>query len=184
MTRTEDNRLALLATILDHQVEMAGSEGIEERRLVEVLTTGPGLTARERQMLWLSPAARNAYLAIKEQIVAETEAKLRRARLRLDVLPLVAGGGADVLTLDGDDFQVVAQLHRGERELWVITLRLNSRFRSLLPAMARIRLSDDGDLEWLEGCPNAVGEIYAAWAHEHVSPRERLGAHGLRVELA
>lgn len=184
MTQREDGRMALLRAVLEQQVEPVAAGHIEEARLEQALTSGPAFTANERQLLWLSPGTRNAYLAVKARVVAEMAERLQESGVHLAAAAMVAGGGADVLTVEGEGFKVVAQRHDGQPESWVVTLRLTARFRALLSPMTRLRLVDAGGLEWLCGRPNQQGEINAAWPHDDVSPRSRLAEYGLRIEPA
>lgn len=166
--------MALLAAILDGQVERVPAGVIEERRIVEALTTGPGFRPDERRQLWLSPAARNTYFSVKERLRRELEERLSAAHVELRVVPLVAHGGAQALTVDGKDFTVVMQDYTQEAGEWVISLRLKSRLREQLYPMTVGRLVDSEGLEWLSGRPGSRGEINSTWRHERISPRDRL----------
>lgn len=181
MTQVDRGMEALLAAILDMQHHEVTSATMTQERIVEALTQGPGFTGEERRLLWLSPDARNTYLAIKKQLVRTLESELRESGIEMEIAALAAGAGdGDVLIVEGKDWSVVLQRDEGD---WTISLRLGSAFRARVPPMAVVRLVDDGGLEWLSGRLDEHGEINTVWTHPDMSPHVRCDEHRLRLDL-
>lgn len=59
----------LLSEILDSQIENGRQARIPDERLLQALTTGPGLTDDERRKLLLSPVIRMDYKRVKDSLI-------------------------------------------------------------------------------------------------------------------
>ena len=172
MARVGQGVQALLAEILEAQLGRAEAENIPQERIVEALTRGPGLTNEEKRLLWLSPEARDTYLAIRRRLSRSLEQRLRDRGIEMETTLLAASGGeTDNFSCEGEGWTVVAQKDGGE---WIVSLHLKETARQAIPPMTTLQLVDKGGVEWLRGRPDESGDINAVWPHARMSPADRV----------
>ena len=144
----------LFLEILNSQLESGRYPPLDEKRVRESLTRGPGLTEDEQIILLLSPLARHDYQQVKKKIQEETRLRLYAQGVETELLAMAASSeDGDKMILKGNGFTVT--LYRQENH---DTLYLQNIY-----PMTPLRLIDSGGLEWLRGRPDANGEITASW---------------------
>lgn len=167
----------LISAILARQLETGRYGEIRQDRLREALTTGPALSEAERSILLLSPVAREDWNQASKEIADELRERWAALDIELKLVPLAAATESDapVIALNGDGFSVVLYRQDGEGHSWVILVQLGTQIRNTIDPMTRLRLVDDGGLEWMEGQPDSSGEMTALWqdVKENLADRAR-----------
>ena len=175
----------LLAALLNSQIEPDNSPIIDNMRLYEAFTTGPGLNNEEQRILCLSPTSRARYLQIKRKINAEIRSRWRAQGLALSLIAKAAAAQNTLLDFQAADGSFSVTLYRQDDAdmPWMILLRLSPRVRDTLHSTTMIRLVDSGGLEWVRGRPDARGEISFGWYDLQNPAEQRLREYALTLDL-
>lgn len=153
----------LLSKILDTQIETGQYRGINEQRLRQALTTGPGLDHEEQSLLLLSPVIRHDYKRIRHEIKKELTQQLQNQGVEMQLLAFAAASTEDKVVMQNNGFSVTLYRQNDIGIPWIILVQLGPSYIQAINPMTILRLVDSGGLEWLRGKPDANGEITGTW---------------------
>ena len=154
----------LFLEILNSQLESGRYPPLDEKRVRESLTRGPGLTEDEQIILLLSPLARHDYQQVKKKIQEETRLRLYAQGVETELLAMAASSeDGDKMILKGNGFTVTLYRQENHDTPWVLLVQVGPLYLQNIYPMTPLRLIDSGGLEWLRGRPDANGEITASW---------------------
>ncbi|WP_295581499.1 hypothetical protein [uncultured Lamprocystis sp.] len=152
-------------------------------RTAEVLSGRRGFDDRERAALLRSPAARDRLRFLAE--VRRAEQILQWKESAADdglMLQAAAGGPIEPVTLSNQDFTLTLLPLDPAGQEWMLHLRLAARLVAGF-AGSPLRVRDEQGATWLQGSPDADGELSAPWLLGG-SPVDRLATSRLVIEPA
>ena len=170
-----------LAAILALQDESKATGVLTETRARQALTDGPPLTIEERRLIWLSPDARDLFLAVRRQVRADMMERIRNAGLGVASRRLAASGG-DTEEIVGEGFTVSIfhdDVPGGE---WSISVELEEAYRALIGPETVVILKDAGGHVWASGVPDSRGCFSGVWDLVNETPQQRLQKFNLMLQ--
>lgn len=170
----------LLAAIFATQDESKADGILTEERVREALTDGPVLTVEERRLIWLSPDARELFLAVRRQVRADMLERVRDAGLGTAERRLAASGG-DTEEIAGNGFTVTIFHDDVPGAAWSISVELSAEYRALVGAATTVVLRDSGGHVWAAGIPDSHGCFSAIWELSE-APLQRLQKYDLLLQ--
>ena len=174
---------ALLAAMLEQQLEEDEIRALDEARMRESLTTGPELNDEEKALLLRSPLARYRYQDMQAEIAEEVTETLRRQKIDTRILPLAAADKSDTHTFSCTGYRVILYDKKKYGIPWMILLQLEKPLRDAINPFTVVRLVDSGGLEWMRGRPDANGELTVSWIHSDTDLLERARRYELNLEI-
>ncbi|MBJ7402192.1 hypothetical protein TSA1_26665 [Bradyrhizobium nitroreducens] len=179
MTNRYNTRL--LSAILGTQDERKATGALSEERARQALTVGPPLSPDERRLIWMSPDARDVFLAVRRQVRADAMERVRDAGLGTAERRLAASGGnADEIV--GNGFTVTVFRDDIPGAEWSVSLQLAPEYLALIGSSTAIVLRDSGGHVWVSGLPDSQGCVSVVWELSTESPRSRLQRFSLALE--
>jgi len=174
----------LFSSMLDQQIESGNAGTISRERIERILTSGPGLSQREKQVLLRSPIARYEYYDTKSKILVSIKRKLAQQHINTEIVPLAAtDDSADRHIFSCTGFRVTIYDKKAFGIPWVILLQFGTTFMKVIHPMTVVRLVDSGGQEWLRGKPDENGELTASWLDVETDLLDRVRRFSLNIEL-
>lgn len=178
----DSDRFRLLDAILASQTEGAAGAVIEEDRIRQALTDGPGFTDAEKRILWLSPDTRSLFLEVRREIRQDLSDRVRAAGYGEPKRLLAASGGESEERISGHGWTLWIFHDDIPGSEWSLSLQLAEDYMRLLPAQTIVALKDSGGQTWLSGIPDSSRRIEMVWGNDSESPFGRLKRYDLFVE--
>jgi hypothetical protein len=151
--------------------------------MAEVLAAHRGFDDRERAVLLRLPAVRDRLRFLAE--ARRAEQFLRWKELAVDnglALCAASGGPIEPVTLSNPDFTLTLLPLDPFGQEWMLHLRLAARLVVGF-AGSPLRVRDEQGVTWLQGTPDADGELSAPWLCAG-SPVDQLATNRLVIEPA
>jgi len=181
MIMTRDSTDDLLLQVMGQQVDDGDTSDLDEARIEQALTSGPGFSEAESRELWRSPFTRSTLMEVKERLCRE----LRHRWQEEDRVPFAelraAAAGDGVVTVQGKGFTLTIFPQDDTMAPWILSLEVDAEHCRELGAGLRFQLIDSGGMVWLTGRPNSRGEINDEWYDRSISPQDRLIKHHLSL---
>ncbi|NPU11378.1 hypothetical protein HL666_11445 [Bradyrhizobium sp. 83002] len=178
---TQRYNIRLLSAILDTQDERKADGILSEERARQALTVGPPLNRDERRLIWISPDARDVFLAVRRQVRADLMERVRDAGLGTAERRLAASGG-DADEIAGNGFTVTIFKDDIPGAEWSVSVQFASEYLALIGPSTAVILRDTGGHVWVSGRPDSQGCISGVWELSTESPRSRLQRFSLTLE--
>ena len=170
-----------LAAILALQDESKAGGTLTEDRARQALTVGPPLTIEERRLIWLSPDARDLFLAVRRQVRADMMERVRDAGLGT-VTRRLAASGSDTEEVSGAGFTVTIFHDDVPGSEWSISVELGEAYRTIVGPETVVVLKDAGGHVWASGVPDSRGCFSGVWERNVETPQQRLQKFDLMLE--
>lgn len=182
MNRTE---LTILAAALQAQDGSASADYVSAERIREALMQGPPLSPEEEAVIWGSPDARDLYFTVRRMVRREAEFNLQAAGFGAELRLRAAQGASETESVRGVGFVLTIFRDRvGEDEEWSLWLQVEAELRNNLPKNMPVCVRDNGGLTWIEGKPDAQGQVTCVWNHQAETPLERLGKFTISIGIS
>lgn len=177
--------LTILAAALEAQDGSASADYVPAERIREALMRGPPLSLEEEAIIWGSPDARDLYFTVRRMVRKEAEFALRAAGFGSKIRLRAAQGTNEIESINGAGFVLTVFRDRvGDEEQWSLWLQVEAEFRDNSPKNMSVCVRDEGGLIWIEGRPDAQGQVTSVWSHETETPLERLGKFDISIGIS